>query len=152
MFSNQTEYVLGDPCLPQTETFSFLSFTQLRLSTLSMHLSGSLCFFPRMCKALLPGDDESMSDEAIWETLPVSFSLTHYKLRVPEPEVFLFLKKLNYCSNCYPFRIAVYKLSQRMVSQSKKKVLEVHTKSDWSFKLHTHGILLVYMSSINEGI
>ncbi|KAL8492454.1 hypothetical protein ACS0TY_023871 [Phlomoides rotata] len=24
----------------------------------------------RMCKALLPGDDESMSDEAIWETLP----------------------------------------------------------------------------------
>ncbi|KAK6148670.1 hypothetical protein DH2020_019582 [Rehmannia glutinosa] len=26
----------------------------------------------RMCKALLPGDDESMSDEAIWETLPWS--------------------------------------------------------------------------------
>lgn len=25
-----------------------------------------------MCKALLPGDDESMNDEAIWETLPVS--------------------------------------------------------------------------------
>lgn len=24
----------------------------------------------RMCKALLPGDDESVSDEAIWETLP----------------------------------------------------------------------------------
>ncbi|CAI9753578.1 unnamed protein product [Fraxinus pennsylvanica] len=24
----------------------------------------------RMCKALLPGDNESMSDEAIWETLP----------------------------------------------------------------------------------
>ncbi|XP_047974742.1 uncharacterized protein LOC125216981 isoform X2 [Salvia hispanica] len=24
----------------------------------------------RMCQALLPGDDESMSDEAIWETLP----------------------------------------------------------------------------------
>lgn len=24
----------------------------------------------RMCKALLPGDDESMSDEAVWETLP----------------------------------------------------------------------------------
>ncbi|PIN05761.1 putative E3 ubiquitin ligase [Handroanthus impetiginosus] len=24
----------------------------------------------RMCKALLPGDDESMSDDAIWETLP----------------------------------------------------------------------------------
>lgn len=62
-----------------------------------------------MCKALLPGDDESMSDEAIWETLPVSFSLTHYKLRVPEPDVFLFRKKLNYCSNCYPFRIAVEK-------------------------------------------
>ena len=25
-----------------------------------------------MCKALLPGDDESVSDDAIWETLPVS--------------------------------------------------------------------------------
>jgi len=24
-----------------------------------------------MCKALMPGDEESMSDEAIWETLPV---------------------------------------------------------------------------------
>ncbi|MCH94199.1 transmembrane fragile-X-F-associated protein, partial [Trifolium medium] len=24
----------------------------------------------RMCKALMPGDEESMSDEAIWETLP----------------------------------------------------------------------------------
>jgi len=28
----------------------------------------------RMCRALMPGDEESMSDEAIWETLPVSFS------------------------------------------------------------------------------
>lgn len=27
-----------------------------------------------MCKALLPGDDEGTSDEAIWETLPVSLS------------------------------------------------------------------------------
>ena len=27
-----------------------------------------------MCKALLPGDDEGVSDDAIWETLPVSFS------------------------------------------------------------------------------
>lgn len=26
----------------------------------------------RMCRALMPGDEESMSDEAIWETLPVS--------------------------------------------------------------------------------
>ncbi|KAG8483108.1 hypothetical protein CXB51_022070 [Gossypium anomalum] len=26
----------------------------------------------RMCRALMPGDDESISDEAIWETLPVS--------------------------------------------------------------------------------
>ncbi|RWW23101.1 hypothetical protein BHE74_00023633, partial [Ensete ventricosum] len=24
----------------------------------------------RMCRALMPGDEESMSDEAIWETLP----------------------------------------------------------------------------------
>nr|DAD35249.1 TPA_asm: hypothetical protein HUJ06_005889 [Nelumbo nucifera] len=27
----------------------------------------------RMCRALMPGDEESISDEAIWETLPVSF-------------------------------------------------------------------------------
>ena len=31
-------------------------------------------FLFRMCRALMPGDEESMSDEAIWETLPVSFS------------------------------------------------------------------------------
>lgn len=30
-------------------------------------------FFNRMCRALMPGDDEYMNDEAIWETLPVSF-------------------------------------------------------------------------------
>jgi hypothetical protein len=24
----------------------------------------------RMCRALMPGDEESMTDEAIWETLP----------------------------------------------------------------------------------
>lgn len=29
-------------------------------------------FVSRMCRALMPGDEESMSDEAIWETLPVS--------------------------------------------------------------------------------
>ncbi|ONM08413.1 Protein binding protein [Zea mays] len=29
----------------------------------------------RMCRALMPGDEESMSDEAIWETLPVSLIL-----------------------------------------------------------------------------
>lgn len=40
-----------------------------------MHHSTSSCLLLRMCKALLPGDDESMSDDAIWETLPVSFSL-----------------------------------------------------------------------------
>ncbi|GKV43908.1 hypothetical protein SLEP1_g51145 [Rubroshorea leprosula] len=27
----------------------------------------------RMCRALMPGDEESMTDEVIWETLPVSF-------------------------------------------------------------------------------
>lgn len=27
----------------------------------------------RMCRALMPGDEESMTDEAIWETLPVKF-------------------------------------------------------------------------------
>jgi hypothetical protein len=44
---------------------------------ISMDLN--ICFlmgypFFRMCKALMPGDEESMSDEAIWETLPVSFN------------------------------------------------------------------------------
>nr|GMC87787.1 transmembrane protein 60-like isoform X1 [Ipomoea batatas] len=24
----------------------------------------------RMCRALMPGDDENLTDEAIWETLP----------------------------------------------------------------------------------
>lgn len=28
-----------------------------------------------MCRALMPGDEESMSDEAIWETLPVSLDI-----------------------------------------------------------------------------
>lgn len=31
--------------------------------------------FFRMCRALMPGDEESMSDEAIWETLPVSLNI-----------------------------------------------------------------------------
>ena len=34
-----------------------------------------LFFLFRMCRALMPGDEESMSDEAIWETLPVSLIL-----------------------------------------------------------------------------
>lgn len=28
----------------------------------------------RMCKALMPSDDDTMSDDVIWETLPVSLS------------------------------------------------------------------------------
>jgi hypothetical protein len=36
------------------------------------HWMGFVLF--RMCRALMPGDEESMSDEAIWETLPVSSS------------------------------------------------------------------------------
>lgn len=35
-------------------------------------------FVSRMCRALMPGDEESMSDEAIWETLPVSCELRAY--------------------------------------------------------------------------
>lgn len=31
----------------------------------------NVCYLCRMCRALMPGDEESMSDEAIWETLPV---------------------------------------------------------------------------------
>ena len=29
----------------------------------------------RMCRALMPGDEESMTDEAIWETLPVRVTM-----------------------------------------------------------------------------
>jgi hypothetical protein len=36
---------------------------------------GMVLLFVRMCRALMPGDEESMSDEAIWETLPVSLTL-----------------------------------------------------------------------------
>ena len=34
----------------------------------------TVIFLCRMCRALMPGDDESMNDEAVWETLPVSNS------------------------------------------------------------------------------
>jgi hypothetical protein len=27
----------------------------------------------RMCRALMPGDEENMTDEAVWETLPVRY-------------------------------------------------------------------------------
>jgi len=26
-----------------------------------------------MCRALMPGDEENMTDEAVWETLPVRY-------------------------------------------------------------------------------
>ena len=32
----------------------------------------------RMCRALMPGDEESLTDEAIWETLPVRFCETNF--------------------------------------------------------------------------
>lgn len=36
-----------------------------------------------MCRALMPGDEESMSDEAIWETLPVSSEfIYHFGIKV----------------------------------------------------------------------
>jgi hypothetical protein len=31
----------------------------------------------RMCRALMPGDDDSITDDAIWEALPVSPLLLH---------------------------------------------------------------------------
>ena len=34
-----------------------------------------MTWLSRMCRALMPSDEESMTDEAIWETLPVS---SHY--------------------------------------------------------------------------
>ncbi|BBH04085.1 Transmembrane Fragile-X-F-associated protein [Prunus dulcis] len=38
----------------------------------------------RMCRALMPGDDESMNDEAIWETLPWSNPVIHRNSRTRE--------------------------------------------------------------------
>ncbi len=45
----------------------------------------------RMCRALMPADDESMTDEAIWETLPVSLHVlfspiytSHSLMLIPE--------------------------------------------------------------------
>ena len=43
-----------------------------------VHLSNG-CFddkkmsFYRMCRALMPGDDDNLTDEAVWETLPVRY-------------------------------------------------------------------------------
>jgi len=34
-------------------------------------------FIFRMCRALMPGDDDSITDDAIWEALPVSPLLLH---------------------------------------------------------------------------
>uniref|UniRef100_N1QTT5 Uncharacterized protein n=1 Tax=Aegilops tauschii TaxID=37682 RepID=N1QTT5_AEGTA len=39
----------------------------------------------RMCKALMPGDEESMSDEAIWETLPCTIKLYEHTNTLLEP-------------------------------------------------------------------
>ncbi|KAJ0095685.1 hypothetical protein Patl1_16508 [Pistacia atlantica] len=36
----------------------------------SLALVTKYLFYYRMCRALMPGDEESLSDEAIWETLP----------------------------------------------------------------------------------
>lgn len=36
-----------------------------------MYYLTAVCIY-RMCRSLMPGDDDNMSDEAIWETLPVS--------------------------------------------------------------------------------
>jgi hypothetical protein len=41
-------------------------------------LPTNVCCLCRMCKALMPGDEESMSDEAIWETLPVRLYICNY--------------------------------------------------------------------------
>lgn len=57
LWSIHYEYIIFQPISVNQETIKALTFITCR-----------------MCKALLPGDDDSMSDEAIWETLPVSFS------------------------------------------------------------------------------
>jgi hypothetical protein len=39
----------------------------------------------RMCRALMPGDEESMTDEAIWETLPVSLHVLFSPIYTSHP-------------------------------------------------------------------
>jgi hypothetical protein len=52
---------------------------KLRDSILLTTLVLSCCFIDkklylyRMCRALMPGDEENMTDEAVWETLPVRY-------------------------------------------------------------------------------
>ncbi|KAK3032926.1 hypothetical protein RJ639_036507 [Escallonia herrerae] len=47
----------------------FLPLLAFETSFKDYFTTSALCWH-MMCKALLPGDDESVSDEAIWETLP----------------------------------------------------------------------------------
>ncbi|XP_027363498.1 uncharacterized protein LOC113871023 isoform X3 [Abrus precatorius] len=36
----------------------------------------------RMCRALMPGDDENLTDEAVWETLPVRYYSLHFWISI----------------------------------------------------------------------
>lgn len=54
--------------------FDLLSWVYFDQICQAFHLT-CIHFFYRMCRALMPGDEEGMSDEAIWETLPVSIKL-----------------------------------------------------------------------------
>lgn len=53
--------------------------------------------FIRMCRALMPGDEERMTDEAIWEALPVSsLDLVIYNMRVKISQIYpMFIKCFN---------------------------------------------------------
>lgn len=51
-----------------------------------------------MCRALMPGDEESMNDEAIWEALPVS----SVELAISNMVVKISHKLVSCLINCFP--------------------------------------------------
>ncbi|WRX17733.1 Transmembrane Fragile-X-F-associated protein - like 2 [Theobroma cacao] len=58
------------PCHTIVATPLLIAFELLLCIYLESVYVMDVIFFLRMCRALMPGDDESISDEAIWETLP----------------------------------------------------------------------------------
>lgn len=69
-------YAIGISNYPSQGAFPLFRFAFKKCVWISTKLLYAdlicLSYHLRMCRSLMPGDDESMSDEAIWETLPVS--------------------------------------------------------------------------------
>jgi hypothetical protein len=52
-----------------------------------------------MCRALMPGDEESMTDEAIWETLPVSLHVLFSPIYTSHPLMLIPERQFSWTSN-----------------------------------------------------